>query len=82
MNKCFSDAYNATIARLNDGAQVGFDYPAGRTAWWSYALVCTIGDEAGPIQIGAIRDYGDGLGVLHHVYRNDTWTRVMCRRDE
>jgi hypothetical protein len=64
-----------TVGRLGDEAHLFADANAMK-----YALACVIGDEGGPDQVGQIRDFGEGLAILHHVYRGGTWTRVMERR--
>lgn len=66
--------YTAKVRCLNDEART-FDDPRAM----QFGLLCVIGDEGGPLQVGAIRDYGEGLAILYHRYRGGTWTRVYTR---
>lgn len=76
MDPMYQADYAAKVCALNDEARTFAD-PRGM----QYALTCVLGDEGGPLQIGTIRDFGEGLAILHHVYRGGTWTRVMARRE-
>ena len=74
MDPSYQMDYTSTVRALNDEARF-FDDPRAM----QFGLLCVIGDEGGPAQVGAIRDYGDGLAILHHRYYGGTWTRVMRR---
>lgn len=79
MNPLCYHGYSSVLSAMNSEARLHTGSPT-QTPWWaSYALLSVLGDEDGPESVGQIRDFGEGLAILSHQFRGETWTRVYRR---